>query len=76
MEGLIGRDAGAGDSGCGLQLRFHRRWRRSRKWHHARILIVANVERIPLATYQKIAEYAAKGGHVIFTQRLPRWRRA
>ena len=30
-----------------------------------------NVERIPLATYQKIAEYAAKGGNVIFTKRLP-----
>ena len=36
-----------------------------------KILIVANVERIPLATYQKISEYAAKGGHVIFTKRLP-----
>jgi alpha-L-rhamnosidase len=36
-----------------------------------KILIVANVERIPLATYQKIAEYTAKGGHVIFTRRLP-----
>jgi hypothetical protein len=36
-----------------------------------RILIVANVERIPLATYRKIAEFAAKGGHVFFTRRLP-----
>ena len=36
-----------------------------------KILIVANVERIPLATYQKISEYAAKGGRVIFTKRLP-----
>ena len=36
-----------------------------------KILIVPNVERIPLATYQKIAEYAAKGGNVIFTRRLP-----
>jgi hypothetical protein len=36
-----------------------------------KILIVPNVERIPLATYQKIAEYAAKGGKVIFTRRLP-----
>lgn len=36
-----------------------------------KILIVANVERIPLATYQKISEYAAKGGKVIFIKRLP-----
>ncbi len=36
-----------------------------------KILIVPNVERIPLATYQKISEYAAKGGTVIFTRRLP-----
>ena len=36
-----------------------------------KILIVANVERTPLATYQKISEYAAKGGKVIFTRRLP-----
>ncbi|MCX6628018.1 MAG: glycosyl hydrolase [Candidatus Solibacter sp.] len=36
-----------------------------------KILIVANVERIPLATYQKISEYAAKGGKVLFTRRLP-----
>src|ERR1035441_4733700 len=34
-------------------------------------LIVPNVERIPLATLQKISEYAAKGGHAIFTGRLP-----
>src|ERR1022692_3399735 len=36
-----------------------------------KILIVANVERIPLATLQKISEYASKGGKVIFTRRLP-----
>jgi len=36
-----------------------------------KILIVANVERIPLATYQKISEYASKGGKVLFTKRLP-----
>jgi len=36
-----------------------------------KILIVPNVERIPLATYQKISEYAAKGGKVLFTKRLP-----
>ena len=36
-----------------------------------KILIVPNVERIPLATLQKISEYAAKGGKAIFTGRLP-----
>ena len=36
-----------------------------------KILVVPGVERIPLATYQKIEEYAAKGGKVIFTKRLP-----
>jgi hypothetical protein len=36
-----------------------------------KILIVPNVERIPLATLQKISEYAAKGGKVVFTGRLP-----
>jgi hypothetical protein len=35
------------------------------------VLIVPNVERIPLATYQKIDEWVRKGGHVIFTKRLP-----
>src|ERR1019366_4414338 len=36
-----------------------------------KILIVPNVERIPLATLQKISGYAAKGGKVLFTGRLP-----
>ncbi|MBS1855838.1 MAG: glycoside hydrolase [Acidobacteria bacterium] len=36
-----------------------------------RILVVPNVERIPLTTMQKIDAYAAKGGHVIFTRRMP-----
>ena len=36
-----------------------------------RILILPNVERIPLATMQKIAEWAKKGGTVIATRRAP-----
>jgi hypothetical protein len=36
-----------------------------------KILIVPGVERIPLATYQKIEEYRRGGGKVIFTRRLP-----
>ena len=35
------------------------------------ILILPNVERIPLATYQKIADYMRRGGVVIATRRLP-----
>jgi hypothetical protein len=36
-----------------------------------RILILPNVERIPLATLQRIQDYARKGGTVIATRRLP-----
>jgi hypothetical protein len=36
-----------------------------------RILILPNVQRIPLATMQKIDEYLRKGGIVIATRRLP-----
>jgi len=35
------------------------------------VLILPNVERIPLATLKKIDAYAAAGGIVIFTKRLP-----
>jgi hypothetical protein len=35
------------------------------------ILVLPNVERIPLATLEKINEYARKGGKVIATRRLP-----
>ena len=36
-----------------------------------KILVMPAVERIPLAAYQKIAEYAAKGGIVVATGRTP-----
>jgi hypothetical protein len=36
-----------------------------------KILIVPNVDRIPLGTLQKIDAYAVKGGRVIFTKRVP-----
>src|ERR1019366_5484464 len=35
------------------------------------VLILPNVERMPLATLRKIDDYAAKGGIVIATKRLP-----
>jgi hypothetical protein len=36
-----------------------------------RILIMPGVERMPLATYRKLDEYARKGGIVVATRRLP-----
>jgi hypothetical protein len=36
-----------------------------------KILILPNVERMPVATLEKVREYAAKGGKVIATRRLP-----
>ncbi|HYL73105.1 MAG TPA: glycosyl hydrolase [Bryobacteraceae bacterium] len=36
-----------------------------------RVLILPNLERIPLATYGKIAEYVRRGGTLVATQRLP-----
>jgi hypothetical protein len=35
------------------------------------ILILPNVERIPLATYRKLEEYVRKGGTLLFTGRTP-----
>src|SRR5581483_7096973 len=35
------------------------------------ILVLPGVERIPLAAYKKIEEYARKGGIVVATRRLP-----
>ena len=36
-----------------------------------RVLILPSVERIPLAVYRKIEEFASKGGIVIATGRAP-----
>lgn len=36
-----------------------------------RILVLPGVERIPLATYQKVEEYSRHGGIVVATRRLP-----
>ncbi|HXS96946.1 MAG TPA: glycosyl hydrolase [Candidatus Limnocylindrales bacterium] len=35
------------------------------------ILVVPGAERMPAATLQRLTEYSKKGGHVIFTRRLP-----
>lgn len=36
-----------------------------------RALVLPNVERIPLATYRKLADYVRQGGMLVATQRLP-----
>ena len=71
MEGLIGPNLVPAILDAGYNFDFTDDGAIAAKGITHKILIVANVERIPLATYQKIAEYAAKGGHVIFTKRLP-----
>ena len=71
MEGLIGPNLVPAILDAGYNFDFTDDGAIAAKGITHKILIVANVERIPLATYQKIAEYAAKGGHVIFTRRLP-----
>ena len=71
MEGLIGPALVPAILDAGYNFDFTDDGAIAEKGITHRILIVANVERIPLATYRKIAEYAAKGGHVFFTRRLP-----
>jgi hypothetical protein len=71
MEGLIGPNLVPAILDAGYNFDFTDDGAILAKGITHKILIVANVERIPLATYQKISEYAAKGGHVIFTKRLP-----
>ena len=71
MEGLIGAALVPAILDAGYNFDFTDDGAIAEKGIAHRILIVANVERIPLATYRKIADYAAKGGHVLFTRRLP-----
>jgi hypothetical protein len=71
MEGLIGPNLVPSILDAGYTFDFTDDGAIAAKGITHKILIVANVERIPLATYQRISEYAAKGGHVIFTKRLP-----
>jgi hypothetical protein len=71
MDGLIGANLVPAILDAGYNFDFTDDGAILAKGITHKILIVPNVERIPLATYQKIAEYAAKGGKVIFTRRLP-----
>jgi alpha-L-rhamnosidase len=71
MEGLIGPNLVPAILDAGYNFDFTDDSAIAAKGITHKVLIVANVERIPLATYRKISEYAAKGGHVIFTKRLP-----
>jgi len=71
MDGLIGANLVPAILDAGYNFDFTDDGAILAKGITHKILIVPNVERIPLATYQKIAEYAAKGGKAIFTRRLP-----
>ena len=62
MEQLLGRESGAAGSGCRVQLRFHRRWRdRESRGVSYPVLILPNVERMPLATIRKIERIRGEG---------------
>jgi len=71
MEGLIGADMVPAILDAGYNFDFTDDTAIASKGITHKVLVVANVERIPLATYQKIADFAAKGGKVVFTKRLP-----
>jgi alpha-L-rhamnosidase len=71
MEALLGPDLVASVLDAGYNFDFTDDGAIAAKGITHKILIVPNVERIPLATYQKISEYASKGGKVFFTKRLP-----
>jgi hypothetical protein len=68
MEGLIGREVVPAVLDAGYGFDFIDDDAISAKGINYKILIVPNVERIPLATYRKIADFK---GTVIFTKRLP-----
>jgi len=71
MEGLLGPNLVPAILDAGYNFDFTDDGAIAAKGIAQKILILPNVERIPLATYQKIAGYAAKGGKVVFTRRLP-----
>jgi hypothetical protein len=71
MNGLLGPNLVAAILDAGYNFDFTDDRAIAAKGITHKILIVPNAERIPLATLQKISEYAAKGGKVLFTGRLP-----
>ena len=71
MEGLIGADMVPAILDAGYNFDFTDDTAIATKGITHKVLVVANVERIPLATYKKISDFAAKGGKVLFTKRLP-----
>jgi alpha-L-rhamnosidase len=68
MEGLIGPNIVPAILDAGYGFDFIDDGAIASKGINYKILVVPNVERIPLATYKKIAEFK---GTVIFTKRLP-----
>jgi hypothetical protein len=71
MNGLLGPNLVAAILDAGYNFDFTDDGAIAAKGITHKILIVPNVERIPLTTLQKISEYGAKGGKVLFTGRLP-----
>ena len=71
MDGLLGPNLVPAILDAGYNFDFTDDGAIAAKGITHKILIVPNVERIPLVTLQKISEYAAKGGKVLFTGRLP-----
>ncbi|MEO8593585.1 MAG: glycosyl hydrolase [Candidatus Solibacter sp.] len=71
MPGLLGPDLVSAILDAGYNFDFTDDAAIALKGIAHRVLIMANVERIPLATYQKIADFAAAGGKLIFAGRLP-----
>jgi hypothetical protein len=71
MDGLLGPNLVAAILDAGYNFDFIDDGAIAAKGITHKILIVPNVERIPLGTLQKISEYAGKGGKVLFIRRLP-----
>jgi hypothetical protein len=71
MEGLLGPTLVSNVLDAGYNFDFIDDDAIASKGITHKILIVPNVERIPLASLKTIADYRSKGGRVIFTRRLP-----
>jgi len=67
-DGIGGGGAGIGR---GIQLRLHRRRSHCPGGISHPVLILPNVERMPVATLRKIQAYAEAGGKVVATRRIP-----
>jgi len=71
MDGLLGSDLVPAILDAGYNLDFIDDGAIAHSAIPHKILILPNVQRIPLATLQKLEEYARKGGTLIATRRVP-----